>query len=128
MLPHAFKRIRLHLARSKEFPHGSSDHGYELIAPLDAKGHIDLAQWKAHRSMCKVRRWNGDDEQHGALVHKPGGSEQAQWVFDYDKTRKDDDEAGYRFGSHVFEFGEYLTVHGENGDRTFKVVWLENAR
>ena len=40
-LPHSFKRIRLHLARSKEFPAGSAQHGYEFVAPLDAKSHID---------------------------------------------------------------------------------------
>ena len=40
-LPHALKRIRLHLARSKEFPAGSADHGYEFVAPLDSNGHID---------------------------------------------------------------------------------------
>ena len=37
-LPHTFKRIRLNLARSKEFPQGSSRHGYEFVAPLDANG------------------------------------------------------------------------------------------
>lgn len=29
-LSHTLKRIRLNLARSKEFPSGSSRHGYEL--------------------------------------------------------------------------------------------------
>jgi hypothetical protein len=38
-LPHVLKRIRLHLARSKEFPSGSASHGYEFVAPLDSKGH-----------------------------------------------------------------------------------------
>jgi hypothetical protein len=33
-LPHALKRIRLHLARSRDFPSGSSRHGYEFVAPL----------------------------------------------------------------------------------------------
>jgi len=41
-LPSAFKRIELHLARLKEFPAGSARHGYELVAPLDEDGHIDL--------------------------------------------------------------------------------------
>ena len=41
-LPHNFKRIRLNLARSKEFPQGSPRHGYEFVAPLDAQGHIDV--------------------------------------------------------------------------------------
>ena len=35
-LPHVLKRIRLNLARSKEFPSGSDEHGYEFVAPLDA--------------------------------------------------------------------------------------------
>ncbi len=127
-LPHAFKRIRLHLARSKEFPSGSSTHGYELVAPLDAQGHIDTALWKAHRDQCRVRRFWGDGEdQLGVLAHKPGGSEHARWVFDYDPRRTDDDEAGYRFGTHRFAPGEYLTLRDQSGDHTFKVVWVENA-
>jgi hypothetical protein len=45
-LPNAFKRIRLNLARSKEFPQGSSRHRYEFVAPLDSNGHIDAQLWK----------------------------------------------------------------------------------
>jgi hypothetical protein len=37
-LPHGLKRIRLELARSREFPAGSANHGYEFVAPLDSKG------------------------------------------------------------------------------------------
>ena len=37
-LPHVLKRIRLELARSKEFPVGSANHGYEFVAPLDNNG------------------------------------------------------------------------------------------
>src|SRR6478735_6589282 len=40
-LPRTFKRIRLDLARSSEFPTGSTRHGYEFVAPLDPSGHID---------------------------------------------------------------------------------------
>jgi hypothetical protein len=76
MLPHALKRIRLHLARSKEFPSGSASHGYEFVAPLDRKGHIDPHLWQKHREHCGVRRfWNGTDEQIGRLLHKAGGAE-----------------------------------------------------
>jgi hypothetical protein len=86
-LPHAFKRIRLHLARSKDFPSGSREHGYGIVAPLDADGHIDATLWKAHRNRCRVRRfWGSEGEQLGVLTHKPGGSEHARWVFDYDQT------------------------------------------
>src|SRR5690242_12870665 len=51
-LPHELKRIRLNLARSKEFPTGSARHGYEFVAPLDAGGHIDPALWRQHREHC----------------------------------------------------------------------------
>ena len=62
-LPHTLKRIRLHLARSKEFPEGSSSRGYEFVAPIDAKGHIDLELWRQHREHCRVRRfWNGEPD------------------------------------------------------------------
>lgn len=127
-LPHSFKRIRLQLARSKDFPFGSNDHGYELVAPLDLKGHIDVALWKSYRDQCRVRRfWGTDSEQLGVLTHKPGGSEHARWVFDYDQNRADDDEAGYRFGAHRFAAGEYLTLRDQNTDHTFRIVSVENA-
>lgn len=124
MLPHAFKRIRLQLARSKEFPEGSTHHGYEFVAPLDQNGHIDPKLWQEHREQCRVRRFWGDEpDQMGRLVHKPGGKEHARWVFDYDPSRSEDDEAGYRFGVHVFAPGEYVTIRDESGEaHTFRVV------
>jgi hypothetical protein len=126
-LPHVLKRIRLHLARSKDFPEGSVHHGYEFVAPLDGKGHIDPQLWQKYRRHCAVRRfWNGDDEQIGRLVHKPGGAEHARWVFDYDPDSSEDDEAGYRLGVHAFIPGEYVSIHGEDGEmHTFRVASVE---
>jgi hypothetical protein len=128
-LPHSLKRIRLHLARSKEFPAGSPRHGYEFVAPIDASGHIDSKLWYEHRDHCRVRRfWNGAQEQVGRLLHKPGGAEHARWVFDYDQNRADDDETGYRFGSHAFVPGEYVSISEDDGDiHTFRVVSVEAA-
>jgi len=128
-LPHAFKRIRLNLARSKEFPSGSARHGYEFVAPLDDKGHIDLHLWQQHREHCRVRRfWNGEDDQTGRLVHKPGGAEHARWIFDYVADRTDDDESGYRFGAHAFAPGEYVSITNEDGEtHTYRVVSVEPA-
>jgi hypothetical protein len=127
-LPHAFKRIRLHLARSKEFPTGSTRHGYELVAPLNAAGHIDPELWRTHRDNCRVHRfWAGEDDRIGRLVHRPGGKEHARWMFDYNPERADDDEAGYRFGAHVFAPGEYVTIRDDDEMHTFKVVSVENA-
>jgi len=127
-LPPAFKRIRLNLARSKDFPSGSTRHGYEFVAPLDAAGHIDPGQWQKHREYCRVRRFWNDEEEHGYLVHKPGGAEHARWVFDYGDGAQEDEEAGYRFGSHAFRPGEYVTIRDEDGEmHTFLVVAVEAA-
>jgi hypothetical protein len=53
----ALKRIVLHLARSKEHPEGSSRHGYDLVAPLDAAGRLDAHAWREARARCRVRRF-----------------------------------------------------------------------
>jgi hypothetical protein len=128
-LPHVFKRIRLYLARSKEFPQGSSKHGYEFVAPLDGDSRIDVKLWQSSREHCRVRRfWEGEDDEHGFLVHKPGGPEHARWVFDYDETAVDDDESGYRFGARAFRSGEYVSIRNEDGEtHTYQVVSVEPA-
>jgi hypothetical protein len=127
-LPNELKRIRLNLARSKEHPAGSSRHGYEFTAPLDATSHIDAALWKKHREHCRVRRfWEGEADEIGHLVHRPGGKAGGVWAFHYDirdnDNDPDDDEAGYRFGAHAFVPGEYVSIRDEDGDmHTFQVV------
>jgi hypothetical protein len=128
-LPHLLKRIRLELARSKEFPNGSSRHGYEFVAPLDDSGHIDAKLWHEHRAHCGVRRfWAGEDDEIGRLVHKPGGAEHARWVFDYNPEEEFDDEAGYRFGAHAFAPGEYVSIRDEDGEmHTFRVISVQPA-
>ncbi|WP_298966618.1 hypothetical protein [uncultured Roseibium sp.] len=116
----ALKKIRLNLARTKEFPQGSARHGYEFTAPLDGTGHIDAALWKKERDHCRVRRFWGDEQEDiGHLIHRPGGS----WAFHYDIDGDDDDEAGYRFGAHAFNPGEYVSIKDEDGElHTFQVV------
>jgi hypothetical protein len=125
-LPHAFKRIRLNLARSKDFPEGSARHGYEFVAPLDVESHIDPVLWKQHREHCGVRRfWENEPDETGRLVHRPGG-QGGVWKFDYDPAGNDDDEAGYRFGAHLFRPGEYVSIRDEDGVmHTFVVATVE---
>jgi Fe-S cluster assembly iron-binding protein IscA len=96
---------------------------------LSVNGHIDPKLWLEHRTHCRVRRfWDGEEEQVGRLVHKPGGSEHARWVFDYDPEASDDDESGYRFGAHVFAPGEYVSIRSEDGDlHTFQVASVESV-
>ena len=62
------RRVRLELARDHEFPDGSRERGYDLVAPLDAKGHIDFDAWKALRDRCRVRRfWAHEREEIGGV-------------------------------------------------------------
>lgn len=122
-LSRELKMIRLELARSKDFPNGSPKHGYEFTAPLNHDTHIDPALWQRYRDQCRVRRFWGEQEQIGRLLHRPGGSEHAHWVFDYDSSGDQDDEAGYRFGSHSFRQGEYVSIDDpETGMHTFRIA------
>lgn len=117
------KRVILTLARCKEFPEGSREYGYEFIAPLDVNDRIDVSAWKQKRADCVVRHFAaGHDDITGMLIHKPGGREHVQWVFDYDVSSSDDDEAGFLFGSHRFRPGEYVSVRGTDGKLTTYAV------
>ena len=128
-LPHLLKRVRLELARSKEFPMGSATRGYEFVAPLDRAGHIALSCGKNIGNIAVFADFGMmKNEQVGRLVHKPGGAEHARWVFDYDTSTTEDDEAGYRFGAHAFSPGEYVSIRGDEGEQhTFRVVTVEPA-
>lgn len=123
------QRIRLHLARSGDFPEGSGRHGYEFLAPLDADGHIALEAWKSLRERCTVTRfWGAEPPEQGRLVHRAGGAKGASWVFDYEEGRSDDDETGYRFGDHAFVPGEYVSLRDEDGEmHTFVVFTVQPA-
>ena len=98
-------------------------------APLDASGHIDAELWRKHRDHCRVRRfWEGERDEVGRLVHRPGGAAHARWVFDYEGVADEDDEAGYRFGAHAFRPGEYVSIRDEDEEmHTFQVVSVEPA-
>ena len=123
------KKITLNLARTKEFPEGSIRHGYEFIAPLDDKGHVDAQSWHNHRNSCVVHRfWGNEPRMRGMLVHRAGGVHGATWIFDYDNAKDNDDEAGYRLGDHALVVGEYVSIHDAEGHmHTFKVVSVEPA-
>lgn len=107
--------ITLHLARSKEFPEGSTRHGYEITAPLDEKGLLDQEEWASKRALCRVKRfWPNEADRQGVLIHRPGGAGGATWMIDYDQDRPGDEEAGYRLNQHRFAKGEYVTIQDED--------------
>jgi hypothetical protein len=114
-------KIRIEMARSREYPKGSALHGYEFVAPLNGAGQIDIDAWNQQRTKCRVRRfWESEAGEIGHLTRKPGGS----WAFHYDIHGDiNDDETGYRLGNHVFRPGEYVSIREHDEDmNTFKVV------
>lgn len=114
------RHVHLELARDPEHPVGSSRHRYEFVAPLDKHGHIVAEAWRMLRDRCRVRRIGGDGPvEVGHLVHKPGGS----WAFHYDiHGDPAHDEGGYRFDTHTFVPGEYVSIREQDGDmHTFLV-------
>ena len=121
-LPRQFREIRLELAREPSHPEGSRQHGYRLIAPLDAEGHIDAQLWKLHRDACRVVRFRPDeDDEIGHLVHRG-----THWILHYDIKGIDSDESGYRFSDERFVVGEYVSIHESEGLRTFQVTSVEH--
>lgn len=117
------KFIRIELARDHEFPDGSTERGYEIVAPLDVDGHLNAAEWHHLRDRCKVRRFWGDTEELGRLVHRPGGT----WAVDYNPATTEDDEPGFKLDKHQFNIGEYVSFKEHDGVmRTFRVVALED--
>ena len=121
------KNIRLELARAPEHPAGSSRHGYEFLAPLDAEGHIDAEEYGRRRDECRVWRfWNGEDDEYGHLVHTRSGA----WAFHYDIAGDPDgDESGFRFDQHRFTEGEYVSLREPDGEvNTFQVVAVRSAQ
>ena len=116
----SLKSIHLELARTKDFPEGSTRHGYEFIAPLDGDGFLDAAGWKAKGEFCTVRRfWAGADDERGHLIHRRDG----KWAFSYRAGDDADDEPIFRFDRHAFRSGEYVSVTEHDGvTRPFKVA------
>jgi len=113
-------RIRLELARTRDFPDGSRAHGYEVVAPLDAAGGFDAASWKERRDACRVRRfWAGEDDLLGMLIHR----RDRRWAFSYVDGEDDDDEPLFKLEAHKLRPGEYVSVTEQDGEtRTFRVA------
>jgi hypothetical protein len=114
------RHIRLELARDHDFPDGSSERGYELVAPIDEEGHLAADAWKLIRDRCRVRRfWPQEADEVGHIVHKPGGT----WAFHYDiHGDPSHDETGWHLNTHKFVPGEYVSIKEQDGVlRTFHV-------
>jgi len=120
----ALKLIRLELARTKEFPDGDPNHGYEVRAPLTSDGRLDLAAFKSVAQLCTVRHFRPDaDDEHGELVRTKGGD----WAFSY-VVGDSDDEPIFRLATHAFKDGEYVTITEHDGAaRVFRVASVRDV-
>ncbi|HLW92516.1 MAG TPA: hypothetical protein VKS78_14620 [Roseiarcus sp.] len=118
------QHIILQLARNPDFPEGSAECGYDIVAPLDATGHLSPDEWRTLRKQCRVRRfWSGQTDRRGMLVHHAGGAKGATWKLDYDARNPDDEDTGIHLDSHRFVENEYVSIRDEEGrPHTFKIV------
>lgn len=117
-----FRHVRLLLARGKGHPAGDREEGYDLLAPLDAEGRLDAAEWKTHQAVCRVRHFRtGEEDRIGRLRRKPGGT----WYFDYVEGEESDDEIGFRLGEERFVTGEYVSIGRGGGMHTYQVARVE---
>lgn len=68
----------------------------------------------------------GEGDEIGHLVHTKG----RKWAFHYDiEGDEDEDEPGFRFESHLFRPGEYVSIREQDGKtRTFRVQGVEQVR
>jgi hypothetical protein len=121
-LPHAFRRIRLELARERGHPEGDNRFAYVLIAPLDAASRIDPETWHAHKEASRVvRQRPGEPDNSGHLVRTRSGA----WAFHYDAHGSKPDETGYRFEDEKFAIGEYVSVVENGKTHVYKVVAVD---
>lgn len=120
--PEGFAKVRLRLARERDHPRGSQEHGYDLVLPLDKAGRIDSALWKSHRDLCRVVHYRSDEEHDiGHMVRRPGG----QWALHYDIKGDEDDADGYHFADERFVVGEYISIIEDNRPHTYRVMTVE---
>ena len=122
----ALKKVTLHAARSKEFPDGSIRHGYEFAAPLTPEP--GGSTWRPGRLVAANVSCiaSGATNRRSAVFWciAPAGAAARAGRSNTDRSpRRDEEEAGYRFGDHVFRVGEYVSIREEGGELVpFKVV------
>ena len=114
-------RIRLVVARGRDFPEGSTRHGYELVLPLMADGRIDEKTLKPAPELATVHRfWEGEGDAVGQVRHQRGN-----WLITYEPGGPAD-EPLHRFSEHHFRLGEYVSVRA-HVEHAFKVVDVRPA-
>lgn len=108
----AWKTVSLELARTEDFPEGSSTHAYVLRLPLDADGLVEHERLKHPDERPTVRRsWPNEHDRVGVVVAVPGG-----WAFSY-SPGEEDDEPIFHLENHPIRPGDYLTITETDGKK-----------
>jgi len=117
-------RIRLELARSHDFPEGSTRRGYVFTLPLTGEDRLDVAAYARSPQICTVHRfWEGEGDEVGQLIRTRRGG----WAFSF-RAGDEDDEPIHRLPDHVFRAGEYLSLREPDClAHTFRIVAIAPA-
>lgn len=116
--------IRLELARTHDFPEGSTARQYLLTLPLDDDDRIDAAAIEAEPARATVRRiWDGEPDRHGYVIRTERG-----WALSY-ALGEEDDEPIFHLETHPIRIGEYLTLTENEGEvQPFRIAECDEAQ
>ncbi|HYD27905.1 hypothetical protein [Brevundimonas sp.] len=107
-----FYHVRLEMARAPETPAGDPGEGYDIVAPLDADGRLDVEAWRAEPERAYARRFSDGATRAKGRLRYAGG----HWIVDL--PGEAEDAVGYRFGDERFVVGEYVSLTQPSGEQT----------
>jgi len=106
-----FKLVRLELGRTDKYPEGTPAKGFELVIPVDERGHLDEKTWHENQAACTVTRFGlGDFDRDGNLILTP----KRQWAISYEPGEADDTPI-FHLETHHIQEGDYLSITDEDG-------------
>lgn len=112
-----FAVVHMNLAREPGHPEGSAADSYVAVLPLTGEGRLDPAAWRAQPDTCRVQH---TDEaglaKAGRLRHDRQG-----WAFTFEGAEPD---RAFRFGDQAFRAGEYVSIHRDGADHTYRIISL----
>lgn len=113
--------IRLELACTQDFPHGSPSRCYLLRLPLTGTGLIDEDAVRAAPGRATVRRfWPSQADMRGTIFKTPKG-----WVFSFEPGESEN-KAVFDLKTHAIRIGEYVTLNELDGESLpFRIASME---
>lgn len=115
--------VRLELARTPAFPHGSPARSFVLRLPIGADGVVDQREYGARPEMATVRRfWPNEPDRRGYIVPTPAG-----WALSSAPGGRDGSML-FQLDGHVIRQGICVTLTEPSGEHLpFEVKALARA-